>query len=411
MADQVGIGGASATSAANGPVYVLNELLCYVQHHMKSCVSNNIAEVISRHFSLEEISEAKDVLKDTFGHNVSHMLKDRRNTSTKAKCVTMAEDIVGAMHGLDAKCIETNFVAKNINRLPKCDPKDLDPYAAMEMVLALEERLKKMENTMGETVARQITQEENMKFMKDTINTHELIIANSSVPNNPSYKDVVASNKKQRPATSRVCETLDDKGKIDPNGKDEIAASNIEIEKTISSNSMSDDGTWIRVGRNGRPIYNNNNNNKKGQKPNSGVRLQQQRNEKHVQQMPEPTRQQQQQQKFRRRRKRVQGSREGETLEGAPPPRRFFFLSRVKKETNDDVINNYIVSKGIENHELQLVSNADAKYKSYKLSVYKDYNDKVMCADMWPRGVCIERWFEREIKKNNNNSFDNGRGS
>ena len=96
-------------------------------------------------------------------------------------------------------------------------------------------------------------------------------------------------------------------------------------------------------------------------------------------------------------------------LEGAPPPRRYFFLSRVKKETEDDVIQNDIVSKGIENPELNLVSNVDAKYKSYNLSVSVDYNDKVMSADMWPRGVCIERWFEKGNRKFNNNSFGNGR--
>ena len=141
MADQVNVNGATAIIAANEPIYILNELLCYVQHHMKRSVSNNITEVISRHFSLEEISDAKDILKTNYG--VGQILKDRRNTTNKAKCVAIAEERIRW------KCIETNFVAKNLSRLPKSDPKDLDPYAAMEMILALDERLKKMEKHNG----------------------------------------------------------------------------------------------------------------------------------------------------------------------------------------------------------------------------------------------------------------------
>ena len=142
------------------------------------------------------------------------------------------------------------------------------------------------------------------------------------------------------------------------------------------------------------------------------MRQERQGNESQVQQMPKPKQQkqqqQQQQQPPRRQRKRVQGSREGEVLEGAPPPKRDFFLSRVKKDTQDEVISNYISSKGIENADLKLVSNEDAKYKSYKLSVCVGYKDKVMCADMWTRGVCIEKWFKRGYRQIDTNSFNNG---
>ena len=98
----------------------------------------------------------------------------------------MSEDLVSAMQELDVKNIETNFVAKNLSRVPKSDPKDLDPYAAMEMILALEERLKKMENTMGETVVRQITHEDDIKFVKDSVKTHEVILSNTAVPCEPN---------------------------------------------------------------------------------------------------------------------------------------------------------------------------------------------------------------------------------
>ena len=319
----------------------------------------------------------------------------------------MAEDIVSAMHELDVKSIETNFVAKNLSRLPKCDPKDLDPYAAMEMILGLEDRLKKMESTMGETVARQITQAEDIKYVKDSMKTHELILSNTAVPSDPSYKDVVVSNINQLPPTSTINERSDNKVETAgtaTNSANNSASSSGENDN-VQTTSESDDRPWIRVGRNGRPVYKRN-----GLQFNSGVRQELQRSENQAQQSHgrRQQQQQQQQQQFRRHRKRVQGSREGEVLEGAPPPKRDFFLSRVKKDTEDEVISTYIASKGIVNSELKLVSNADAKCKSYKLSVNVEYKDKVMCADMWPRGVCIEKWMHKGNRIGNNSSFNDG---
>ena len=112
-----------------------------------------------------------------------------------------------------------------------------------------------------------------------------------------------------------------------------------------------------------------------------------------------------------RYRLRVQGSLQDERLEGAPPPRRDFFLSRVKRDTNDETIKEYINDKGIPNAELTVVSNVNAKYKSYRLSVCIDYKDKVMSSDMWPKGVCIERWRERTNATGVLNSSKNGDGS
>ena len=92
---------------------------------------------------------------------------------------------------------------------------------------------------------------------------------------------------------------------------------------------------------------------------------------------------------------RVQGSATSDMFNGAPPPRRDFFLSRVVSTTDDQVIKDYIRDKGINNFELQLVSNENAIFKSYKLSVYAGDKNKVLSFDIWPQGVCIEKWRKR----------------
>ncbi len=52
----------------------------------------------------------------------------------------------------------------------------------------------------------------------------------------------------------------------------------------------------------------------------------------------------------------------------------------------------YITSKDVHGVELTLVSNVNAMFKSYKLSVPLDQKDKILQGSMWPSGVCVEKW-------------------
>ena len=112
-------------SASRPKDMVLNEMLCYMQYHLKRTVKNNVIEAVSRHFSQDEVNEAKNCLEQT----CSVKLKIRRNTPAKMKTVVTIEDIINTLIEVDKNGGETNFVGKNIGRLPKCDPKDIDPYA------------------------------------------------------------------------------------------------------------------------------------------------------------------------------------------------------------------------------------------------------------------------------------------
>ena len=385
---------------------ILNELLCYVQYHIKRTANDNIAEVLARHFSLEEITSAKDLLKDNYGHVVGHILKERRNTQNKVKCISFSEDIVNALQELDAKSIETNFVAKNLGRLPRHDPKDLDPYAVMEMVLSLGDRLKQVEDSMGEAKAKVIMHDEGLKFVKETIKTHEVILSSQMIPRDPSYKEVVTGSfndqlsvetgtdiNRQVPSSSKqTMETLN-AGVNQDTLSDIVTVEHVQVEQDADKNNIN---RWIEIGRRGKPVKHSSNDEK--QKPR--VKAQQGRRASFRQDLRDG----------RRQRHRVQGSRDGEVLEGAPLPKRDFFLYRVKKETNDDVIERYLHDKGIHEVELKIVSNASAKYNSYKLTVNVDCKDKVMSADLWPKGICIQKW---RGKSNRIESTDvnNGSGS
>ena len=101
---------------------------------------------------------------------------------------------MNALQEMDAKSIETNFVAKNLGRLPRHDPKDLDPYAVLEMVISLGDRLRKVEDSMGEAMAKVIVHDDGLRFVRETMKTHELILSTQVMPRDPSYKEVVVGN-------------------------------------------------------------------------------------------------------------------------------------------------------------------------------------------------------------------------
>ncbi len=63
-------------------------------------------------------------------------------------------------------------------------------------------------------------------------------------------------------------------------------------------------------------------------------------------------------------------------------------LSRVHKETDAHRMKNYITNKGVQVFNLSLLSNVNAIFKSYKLSISISELNKVLCAEMWTCGVC-----------------------
>ncbi len=82
-------------------------------------------------------------------------------------------------------------------------------------------------------------------------------------------------------------------------------------------------------------------------------------------------------------------------IHGAPPPKRDYFVSRVHSETDDEGLKTYITNKGLHDFNLTLVSNINSIFKSYRLSVSINDKSKVLCSEMWPSGICVQRWRKR----------------
>ena len=140
--NDAGAAAAAANTSSSGvgesgsnklPTAIISELLCYTQYHINRTAKENIGEVLKRFYGDEEVFTARDVLISHYNASFEYEMKERRNTGPtkqtkgKKKSESVIEDILNVMYELDRKKVVTDFVARNLLRLPKCDPKDVDP--------------------------------------------------------------------------------------------------------------------------------------------------------------------------------------------------------------------------------------------------------------------------------------------
>ena len=440
-----------------------SEVLCYVQCHLKRSAKANIIEGACRAFSEDIILSAKDVLDRHYGEKLASKLRCRRNGTNKMKGEQTMDDIVSAMLELDQNGVCTNFGAKNILILPKCDPKDVDSYAVLERLMVMEEKLRRVENGLNENVAAVILQKESLQRVSDTVSTHETLLCDRLAPADPTYADAVGSQParfggvksksnsgrggppnaappggvthQSRNAARSGAGVASSLGEADVAGDTNTvrdtdgtsgANSVSDVDGTSDANSVSDaDGTGnaivngisdadgMRNGNNVRDVDGMRNGNSVRDVDSTGnansvsevngVRSLNTRtgrstaNSANTQEVwtvigrdGKPMKTVRPNRTVRKR--RIQGSARSENIRGAPPPKRDFFISRFHRDTDDEGLKRYISEKGVTNFNMTLMSNANAMYKSYKLTVSIEDKDKVLCSEMWPHGVCIQRW-------------------
>ena len=154
---------------------------------MQRTPQDNIGEVLRRFYSDEELMTARDVLISSHTGSFDYEMKERSNTTGpkasrgKKKAESVIEDILIVMYELDRKKIVTEFVVRDLARLPKCDPKDVDPYSNLQYIIDLQQRVKNLEDNAGSIKAQLLTQSENTKTNTNTLADHETMFAEHEV--------------------------------------------------------------------------------------------------------------------------------------------------------------------------------------------------------------------------------------
>ncbi len=64
----------------------------------------------------------------------------------------------------------------------------------------------------------------------------------------------------------------------------------------------------------------------------------------------------------------------------------------MEKDTNADVIKEFLAARQFTIRELECVSNDNARFKSFKLTVPVTQYGKLFDENLWPRGVCVRKY-------------------
>ena len=79
-------------------------------------------------------------------------------------------------------------------------------------------------------------------------------------------------------------------------------------------------------------------------------------------------------------------------FKAGPAPSRELFIYRVDHCCTEDALQSYIEDHRIEIRKIECVSNPNAKYKSFKLSVAASEFPKLFNDEIWPDGVKIRKF-------------------
>lgn len=67
---------------------------------------------------------------------------------------------------------------------------------------------------------------------------------------------------------------------------------------------------------------------------------------------------------------------------------------RLDPSTTVETLTNHLIKEFAEVKCVKMVSKYPDQYASFKVSVYQNNFSKIMCADQWPQGVCINKFFQ-----------------
>ena len=131
----------------NEPI-IVNEVLCYVSFYRNKSTIETLRRTVQAGFTPSDISHAKKIIVKRFQTQLalSPLIAERRNSSVRLAHEAEFDDIVGIMDLLDATndLSQVQFVALNLDILPKFGPEELNVASVVERQVRVEQSVKEI---------------------------------------------------------------------------------------------------------------------------------------------------------------------------------------------------------------------------------------------------------------------------
>ena len=347
---------------------IVNELLTYASFYLNNSSIDNIKKIMLNFYSHEEIVDSKKLLWSISGTDLG-CYSDRKSSEKRTCDDANLSDIFEALLKLDSIQNLPEFVARDLSKIPERSPEELNLTFILDRINRLEK---------------------SVRITDDIVITHSTLLSKFEI-NDFDSKFTKLENKIQEhgvaladlTARSRI-EYIDDNKSLQSlpidNSVDEFKVINTDVE------SAGDDGDWTSL---------------VGQSDFSNVTKKKSYNDATLQFLNRYDR------KSCKKRKRI-GNFKSENnfnkkctatdnsgiynhgdieLKGAPSRKESLFLGRVSQGSCDSVIK-YIHSKGVDVHDISLVSNIN--FKSFRIIVSRDNCRRLLDKFFWHDGVIVK---------------------
>ena len=405
-------------STKDNPAMFQNELLAYILYYYSCSSIDCIKKAVISFYTPEEIYEAKEQLWATNEGKINCSKHRRISTSTRAAHEADLNDIISVVSDLDRQgdIYLGKYYAVNIGRIPKCAPEEFNTFAMIDRMRAVEIQMAEIKELAMNNCSKisvnttKITDTENKLTNNDAdIKRIDGQIQNIkvSVDNlKPSYSFMLSGPPREtKTVTNTVVPESDPTSMKLSVGKsnDTISASNnvgtatrqltseSRVKENITQQSIKAHSQYQF--HKAKPLHRDRFTSVSSIASSAVNNKKDDNSEGNFQYPPY----------FRRKLRRqhiVTGTGPTSRLRGAPLPSRDVFIYRLNRDTSIQDIEAFLNEKDIEVRELDCLSHADAKYKSFKLSISVNDLNTVFSEDFWPMGVKI-----RKFRQPTNNVF------
>lgn len=366
-------------------ITICDPVLAYVVFAMNSGTQEAIKNAVLGHFTSVQILTAKNALWTNVDNETIGKLINRKTTQTRKVEEANVADILCAIAKLDKADVMPNVVisATDLGLIPRAHPEELNNISLCDRLVKIEHRINEMQGRIlrNSTEIHDITSKRKQENAEDPVPS-QLQQVEIDIPDPP-----VPSDSEQTPLTFNLvyqqstpkCGFGRGRGQASGRGRGSYASvtSNLLAPKEVlrlrgSNTSLCSKGSGSNVESDGFQL--------------SKHELKKKRD------------------KENRRRNVIVGTGSAISgVKGAPEASRDIFIFRLHETTTHEALETFIKKKGCEVRNLARVSNDNAKYKSFRLTVPKSQFAKLLSDTEWPEGVSVRKYFPP--KKNREDSI------
>lgn len=361
---------------------IKNAIIAYIAFSMQKGTAEKIKSVVTAHFVIEDIIAAKEDLWRAGDTEIIGERKRRRDGSLKTEKYSHVDDIVSAIYLLDAadKMPDIVLSATDLGKIPRSHPEELNDISLADRLNTIEEQMTSLRQIVDGNVSSNHSLKRQILELQMKPSVSFANVAASNVTQSQQLRVPISemSADVQRPTVqSTQHQTSGGAGGVRP--KD-----NQGHQRTPQQHVTHGQSAGVTPKASGSllqsDVFSSVSANLDGfQEPSHVIRDRRRQDN--------------------RRKRVVQGSKSGGRIRGAPS-HRDVFVYRLLPETTTDLLTKHIEDEGISVHNIDCISNPNAKYKSFKVQINLADNDKMFNPDMWPEGIRVRKFIPPRIGDN-----------